>query len=158
MPLDFHVQRGKDELPEFMRMLGRAGDPPSEALDAGAREFQAVMAESYPPVSLPRPPYPFVSLKQQRYVMAAIRRGEIQVPYRRTFKLARGWDIEAENPNKFHVRNITPYASFVQGGRQSEYMKMLAWRKIPVVYRANKGRIDRAMQKAVFRKWSKGQL
>jgi hypothetical protein len=156
--LDFHIRRGRDELSEFTHMLNRVAEPPREALEAGAREFEAVMRESYPTVSLPRPAYPFVSEKQRLYVMAAIRRGEIEMPYQRKFKLANGWDIEAEAPDRWHVRSITPYASYVQGGRQSRYMAGLGWKKIPVVYRANRDRINQAMRKATFRKWAKRAL
>ena len=156
--LDYHVRRGKDDLPDLMRLLGVVGEPPSDVLQAGAEEFRLVLVESYPPVQLPRPPFPWVSEKQRHYVMMMIRQGKITVPYPRTGKLGRGWDVGAEAPDRWHVRSITPYATYVQGGRQNPYHARLGWDKIPVVYRKNAERVRARMRKELFRRWSKHQL
>lgn len=156
--LDYHVRRGKDDLPDLMRLLGVVGEPPSDVLQAGAEEFRLVLVESYPPVQLPRPPYPWESERQRRYVIMAIRQGLIIVPHQRTGAHGRGWDVGAESPNRWHVRNINPVATYIQGGRQSNYMKMLGWQKIPAVYTKHAERIRTKMRKVLFRRWSKNQL
>ncbi len=156
--LNWHIQRGRDELPELMAALGRMGEPPHDVLEVGAREFERILEESYPPVQFPRPRQEFVSNKQRRAVMAMIRRGEITIPYERTGKLGRGWDVAAEALNRWHVRNLASYSVYVQGGRQSRYMRLLGWRKVGEVYKQNAGRVRAAMRRAIVHKWSKRSL
>lgn len=56
------------------------------AMQAGVHLVHSRVPD-YPPPA--RKPYPFVSDRQRRYVMAAIRSGEITVPYRRSGQLGR---------------------------------------------------------------------
>jgi len=71
----------------------------------------------------PEPPGPgsfkgFVSDKQRRWFFAALRKGEVQVPYRRTGLLGKSWTTEvniSENELTGIVGNNTAYAGWVQG-------------------------------------------
>lgn len=62
-------------------------------------------------------PYPWVSEKQRRYVMAAIRRGEIEVPYRRTGNIANRWRAVRVKPAQWKVENTAEHAHYVVGDR-----------------------------------------
>ena len=155
--LDWHIQRGRDDLPELMRALGRMGDPPHDVLDVGAHELQRVLQESYPPVQLPRPRQDMTP-KARRTVAMLVRLGRITIPYRRTGKLARGWDVAAEGLLKFNIRNLTNYSIYVQGGRQSGYMRVLGWKKVGEVYKQHAERVRGAMRRAIVHKWAKGTL
>lgn len=103
-----------------------------EAAGAGveeANEYTIELLKSYPP-------YHYVSTqqaggwkseKQRRYVMAAIRRGDIQIPYRRTQTLAQGWKAVGSGVNQI-VANETPYAGWTMGeGTQSQMMQLRGW-------------------------------
>jgi len=72
-------------------------------------------AQPYPPKFVG--PYPWVSEKQRRYVMAAIRRGEIQVPYRRTGTIANSWSAVRVRPSQWRLYNSAQYADYVVGNR-----------------------------------------
>ena len=63
----------------------------------------------------------WVSERQRRYVMAAIRGGRISVPYRRTGRLREGWQINTRidgNGATMSVTNSVEYAAGVMGARQ----------------------------------------
>ena len=65
----------------------------------------------------PRYPLKWRSKKQLRFVMAKLRR-ERNIPYQRTGKLKRGWNVTTEKtPDGLivSVENSTPYARFVTG-------------------------------------------
>jgi hypothetical protein len=60
----------------------------------------------------------FKSEKQRRFFFAALRSGQISVPYRRTMRLARSWILRfLERGNEFRVEaeNKVPYLPFVMG-------------------------------------------
>lgn len=67
-------------------------------------------------------PYKYVSTaqaggwksdKQRRYVMAAIRRGEISVPYKRTQELSKKWKVLGTGRNQIIVNEV-PYSKWVK--------------------------------------------
>jgi hypothetical protein len=55
----------------------------------------------------------WASDKQRRYVMAAIRRGDIRVPYQRTGGLANRWSAARIKPGLWTIKNSAPYAIWV---------------------------------------------
>lgn len=59
----------------------------------------------------------WASDKQRKYVMAAIREGRIQVPYRRTGGLANRWSA-ARTTKGAVIRNSARYAKYVVGDEQ----------------------------------------
>ena len=95
-----------------------------------AAAIQHVIAP-YPPVS--RRPQPFKSVRQRRGFFAALRRGRIEVPYRRgrspgSETLGRRWNIR---PLSFGavLENRARYAGLVHGkkGRQAAYHARTGW-------------------------------
>lgn len=78
----------------------------------GAIAKQALIPalQVYPPQS--RKPMIFVSERQRKAFFAKLRRGEITVPYRRTYRLREGWRPVGDGKR---VENLVPYARFVQG-------------------------------------------
>jgi len=70
----------------------------------------------YPPAF--KGPYPWVSDKQRRYVMMMIRRGEIKVPYQRTYKYRDAWKV---------VKTERGYALVgTAAGKRGEYTKYVS--------------------------------
>lgn len=84
-------------------------------------------------IDKPRPPAPgsmrFVSDKQRRFVMAAIRRGDIRVPYvRASTKTIGSANLQASyriNKTGADVQLVSdaPYANYVIGDQQAEIHK-----------------------------------
>lgn len=79
----------------------------------------------------------FVSDKQRRFVMAAIRRGDI--PYTRGVSsssetLGRRWTTEERRGGLEQVvGNNASYAEYVQGDKQSKYMKAVGWERVDAI-------------------------
>jgi hypothetical protein len=66
----------------------------------------------------PNGPNPWVSEKQRRYVMMAIRRGIIKVPYERSGKYAGGWqvrEVALKSGRGYQLYNPRKYAKWVGG-------------------------------------------
>lgn len=86
---------------------------------------------TYPPVR--RGPQPFKTAKQQRYFFRALRKGEIEVPYRRGGKnseaLGRRWTLAFENDGLSAVLgNNASYGPVVQSRpMQSNYHRATGW-------------------------------
>jgi len=104
-------------------------------------------AQAYP--SAPAGPGWF-SDKQRRYVMAAIRRGEIQIPYARTMTLQAGWQVRSEGNGNYKISNIARYAQYVQGdGTQSRHEAMVGWKTVSQKVDDNQNRIMADARNAV---------
>jgi NAD(P)-dependent dehydrogenase (short-subunit alcohol dehydrogenase family) len=99
-------------------------------------------AQAYP--NAPAGPGWF-SEKQRRYVMAAIRRGEISIPYARTQALANGWQRVG-----VRIVNTTSYAKYVQGDNtQSRHEALVGWKTVSQKVEANQQKIMAAARNAV---------
>lgn len=76
-------------------------------------------------------PIVWTSARQRRFVMAAIRRGDIQSPYQRTHLLSRSWKvigyIQAGAPLVFTVTNDAPAFDYVEGVYQQGWHKTTGW-------------------------------
>ena len=73
----------------------------------------------------------FFTDKQRRWFFGALNRGELEIPYRRTKKLAEGWTVLKGTRGERSLTNITPYAPLVQDrSRQSRMMKIIGWRTV----------------------------
>ena len=84
-------------------------------------------AEAYP--NAPAGPGWF-SDKQRRYVMAAIRSGAIQIPYRRTGQISGAWQVEGRL-SKARAVNNNAAAPYVFGqAQQSNHENLVGWQKI----------------------------
>ena len=91
-------------------------------LVAIATETQQELANLNPPPPA-RGSNRFVSEKQRRYVMAAIREGKIEVPYRRgsspgSQRMSRSYRL-VRAPNTVFLSNSASYANYVVGEEQS---------------------------------------
>lgn len=104
-------------LDEVLRKLGNAASPAvlmrgmHKALNLVRRQIV-----TYPPAS--HKPMVWASEAQRRFVMAAIRSGEIEVPYRRTGDLSRAWTSEVSETGTDVVGrlgNNTVYGPYVMG-------------------------------------------
>ena len=107
-----------------------------EAIDEGvdeANKYALNVLRTYPPKKYVsrRQAYgvTFFSDRQRRYFFAALGRGEIQVPYRRTQQLSKGWKVVGQGKSSF-IANETPYASLVMGGpgEQSRHPAAIGWK------------------------------
>ena len=81
--------------------------------------------------SMPKPVPGYFSPAQHRYVMARLSKGEINIPYQRTNRLATSWDKVGEGVNGFLV-NSAPYASYViDPAGQSRHEQRVGWWTAP---------------------------
>lgn len=108
------------------------------ALLAGGAHISGAM-QVYPPATRPTRAsvygQAFQSDRQRRFFFAAMRKGLIQVPYRRgqspgSRNMKQGWTVAASNNGlTVEIGNIAPYGPLVQGaGTQSRYMAAVGWR------------------------------
>lgn len=112
-------------LPEYASALERAFAPVVKAVTAPAlRTLQT-------PPGAPRYPLRWRSARQRRYVMAKLRR-EGNLPYRRTGRLARSWQIVFRS-RQVVLRNDTPYAMFVQADWVQPYHLDTGWPQVNAV-------------------------
>lgn len=80
---------------------------------------------------------PFFSDAQRGWFFAALARGEIEIPYRRTGALAGGWNIQREK-ERFILNNAVPHAPYVQGiAAQSRHERMVGWKNAYEVIEAS---------------------
>lgn len=92
----------------------------------------------YPSAS--RKPQPFVSAKQRGYFFAALRSGEIKVPYRRTFDLQDAWSYTL-TPGGAEVTNPSSHAAYtINKETQARYHKG-TWKTTEELAKVNEGAV-----------------
>jgi hypothetical protein len=106
------------------------------ALRAVALHIKGKITE-YPPLPGGRPQFPhgFVSDRQRRYFFAALRSGEIEVPYRRgqspkSEAHAQSWTVKVKaSGDEATVGSDTSYGPYLQqAGVQSRYHEETGWK------------------------------
>jgi hypothetical protein len=117
------------------RVISKLSQLYPEYADAGTENANEYMVNSLRIY----PPYSYVSVeqsggwrseKQRRFVMAAIRDGRIQIPYRRTQRFAQGWHTLGSGANQIVV-NETEYGPFlVDDVLQSLGSNMRGWERL----------------------------
>jgi hypothetical protein len=123
MPSAFSVSIDYGDVPALLDRLGR-GDGLKRGLQVAALYLKGRMSQY--PAQRPQP-FQWVSEKQRRYVMAAIRSGEISVPYARgggrSETLGKRWATEERDGGLTQIiGNNASYSPFVQGaGTQALY-------------------------------------
>jgi hypothetical protein len=135
--------RGLHNLPGAIR---------DEAGDAVAKYLRNVL-QNYPPQKrVPfREAYGPMSAKQRRFFFAALKRGEITVPYKRTQTLRNNWEIVGAGETAILV-NETPYAHLVMGeGEQARMMEMIGWKTTDAVVEEREARISEVAEGAAKR-------
>ena len=124
-----------------------------DACEKGTEKMCDYVLEKVPPAPpAARKRYPFVSFKQWLFVVASIREGSMQVPYRRTSTLARtittsvkpmGNDfIGAIGTDVVYAPWVISSESYGSRGPQAEYHKGVWWTLQGVVREAIKGAKD----------------
>jgi predicted nicotinamide N-methyase len=132
--------------------------PIKAALRAAGVQIAGWLAE-YPAVS--RRKQAFKSEKQRKYFFAALKKGEIEVPYRRGMswkseRLGQRWTMEeADDGNTVVVGNNASYARLTQDrDEQAAYHKATGWRtvqdaeetQVPVVLELAKYYVEEALK------------
>lgn len=84
----------------------------------------------------------FQSDKQRRWFFAALRSGELQIPYGRTNQLSAGWQLVNYGGADWALENSVPYVGYVQGEPQSRMMQMRGWRTINQVMDEDASQIE----------------
>lgn len=116
--------------------LGEIGGPELRRIvqDAIANDSVLKRVINYPPER--SVPQPFKSAKQRRFFFAALRSGQISVPYSRTYYLQRGWRY---NAGEGVVTNGAPYAGMVMGEKaeQAGYFSGKGWLSVTDIAQAS---------------------
>lgn len=121
------------------------------ALLAAGTHLMGKMVQ-YPPSS--SRPQGFKSDLQRRGFFAKLRKGEIEVPYRRgqspaSESLGRKWTVQAENDRRVVVGNNASYGPLVQGPNQTAYHKTTGWQTTDDVLAAEAGPVAQLVQNQV---------
>ena len=139
MPGDFIRIEGLESIDKLLLALKRF--PQQVKRNLGAAGLEAVKRVIFPvqglkryPPGGPGAPQPFKSDKQRRYFFAALKRGEIEVPYRRgqspnSEKYGAMWYSKSQG-YATEVGNRSSYARYLGGTEQSAYMAKRGWRKL----------------------------
>jgi hypothetical protein len=149
--LSIHVY-GIDEL--FRRLDRMAANDVLEApMRAGLLDLENYMKD-YPATQSRKPnPGTFVSDRQRRYVMAAIRDGRITVPYKRTGKLGQSWTWEITRHSNGLTGKIGTnlrYAPLVQSHSRQARMHSGNWRTDVMAIEARRAAIIDRFRRAVL--------
>ena len=109
----------------------------------------------------PKPPAPgsfpgFVSVKQRRWFFAALRKGEITVPYRRTGLLGRAWTRRITGRGLGmvgFVGNVTgrTYGRYVQDSKRQARIHQRRWSTVQSVARRRRAAVVHEFQAAIQR-------
>lgn len=95
----------------------------------------------------------FFSDKQRRFFFAALNDGRIQIPYRRTQTLSRGWKV-LDKGTKSLIYNEVSYAKYVQDAeQQARMMGMIGWKGYQALLKERMAKIlqvaDAGVKKAI---------
>lgn len=90
----------------------------------------------------------FVSEKQRRWFFAALRSGELEIPYKRTGALRRAWRVVGAGRTGF-IANDRPGAGFVMGDIQSRHEGLVGWKKVEEVLQKRINQLLKAFSKGV---------
>lgn len=101
----------------------------------------------------------WASDKQRKYVMAAIRRGEIKVPYPRTGNLANRWKA-VRMPSGAMITNTAGYAKYVIGdntgsGQNRNFHAGRWWKAVDVIDREKQQKLTKAVADEIVKEWRK---
>jgi len=91
----------------------------------------------------------FFTDKQRRFFFAALADGSINVPYRRTQALSRGWKKVGSGRNLI-IANETPHAGLVMGGQteQSRHARAIGWKEAGEIAKERADRITKIAEAA----------
>lgn len=127
----------------------------ADILGAAFSRIQRPLEEAlatYPPPSHKK--QPFRTVRQRRYFFWALRTGKLQVPYRRTDKLKRGWRARIDlrgTEATLNISNSVDYAEGVMGKRQWKYHQG-TWTQAQVTVKKFEPFVQRALREEVGRR------
>lgn len=145
MKLDVNVDM--DGVPALLdRLRGNVG------AKAGVREAaEYLRKKAAEPAPVRRQKQPFKTDKQRRYVMMAIRKGLIIMPYSRTGALGKGWRKEIrDNDMTAVVFNNSPAAVWVHHPRRQARYHRGNWETVEEIRRAHEGQVRHIIRTRVI--------
>jgi len=74
----------------------------------------------------------FFSERQRRWFFAALNSGALQIPYRRTQTMRKGWTVIGGDRYAL-LANQTPYADLLMGDGQSRHAAKIGWKKMTTI-------------------------
>lgn len=129
MPMTLNMGGFDEKLARMMRSDGlRRG------IRAGALYLRGKVG-TYPPVSR-RKVGQYLTAKQIRFLHAASKSGDIEIPYRRgaspgSERMGLRWELKATNGGLTQtIGNNSSYINYVQGDDQSVYHRLTGWEKV----------------------------
>jgi hypothetical protein len=132
MSIEFDVTGAAETRARFRRLAERAPKIADSVVGRFAQYMRAQLkARGYPGQN--RRPMRWVSERQRKYVMAAIRRGEIVVPYIRTGRLPSSYYAKKQASGQWSVGNSHPASRFIVGdgeGKGQYWMHQNRWYKM----------------------------
>ena len=150
--IGFEVE-GLEEVKEKLRRLS-SQEPQREMTKDVATYLRAEMQKVPSPTYVSRKQAygrSFQSDKQRRWFFAALARGEITIPYRRTGRLRGGWEIMPMGTVNHLVVNEIPYAKWVQDkDTQSNMMKLRNWKTFQTVIKKSSDKIRQIANKVYY--------
>jgi hypothetical protein len=158
MPNDVTVEiEGLEELIRKLEKLGRL-DKVHAGIRSAGMYIKGLMtvypAQTHIPLSAVGG---FKTDKSRRYFFWALKKGIIDVPYRRgqssgSEALGRKWTSKY-NRNKFEsvIGNNATYARLVMGGKQTKMMKMIGWKTVDKVAKEETKKVGEMVFRAVKR-------
>lgn len=99
----------------------------------------------------------WVSERQRRYVMAAIRRGDITVPYTRTGNIANRWSAQRLDTGAI-LKNSADYARYVVGDVQGQgqyWMHRNRWYRARVIVDGEIPKLRRELKEEILKEWTR---
>ena len=141
-----------DGLPETQRIITNW---PQEAKDAASRAAAEYLVERFK--AQPSQKYvtrrraygvTFFSEKQRKWFFAALRSGEISVPYNRTQGMRNSWQIIGRGEDII-IANETQAAVYTMGDdTQSRHEKLVGWKTVGQHLKEGSGKLQKRMQAA----------
>jgi hypothetical protein len=145
-------------IPAVQAALEKAGNAATmHKCTQAVGEYMRGQVRKYPPyqyVSRTRAyGKPFQSDKQRRWFFAALRSGELTLPYQRTNTLKSGWQLTRFGSDDLLLTNDVSYARFVQQSPQARMMTYIGWRTQERIVYEEREQIQRVTQEA----WNRAQ-
>jgi len=146
------LQLDQRQLDSINARFGHLSGVLRSPMEASLELLRSYMADTYPPPFAGKAH--FVSERQRRYVMWAIRNGVIKVPYVRTGKLGQSWDYQITVTGNGLRGTVGPgisYGIWVQSSERQAVIHRGRWRTDLDAVNANRGAIVRHFVAAIRR-------
>jgi hypothetical protein len=143
-----------DGLKELEAKLKRLPDAVADDGVTAANAYLLNVVKTYPPQNYVtrKAAYgvTFFTARQRRWFFAALRNGEISVPYKRTQGIRNNWRVEGTGRLSF-LANDAPGVGWVMGENQSRHEAKVGWKKVTDIIKERTAAIVKAFDGAVKR-------